>query len=124
MSSCKADSLYHRKVKRPPISHSLLEFFFLVQIANKIPLPLFISCITQKSVLMKGLIIIISVEISKVCVGIRLPSQVGIEVLVSFLQDQVVFVESLLGRRWDSKTQYSHDKRKPATEINGMLFST
>lgn len=48
--------------------------------------------------LLLGLIIIVSVEVSEVCVGVGLSSELGVEVLVSFLQDQVVFVESLLGR--------------------------
>lgn len=48
--------------------------------------------------LLLGLIIIVSVEVSEVCVGVGLSGKLGVEVLVSFLQDQVVFVESLLGR--------------------------
>lgn len=41
------------------------------------------------------LIIIIGVEVSEVCISIRLPSELWIEVLVSFLQNQIVFVEGL-----------------------------
>lgn len=49
-----------------------------------------------------GLIIIVGVEVGEVCVGVGLPGQLGVEVLVSFLQDQVVFVESLLERRMET----------------------
>lgn len=58
--------------------------------------------------LLRGLIIIVGVEVSEVCVGVGLPGQLGVEVLVSFLQDQVVFVESLL-ERW---TERERDRRQ------------
>lgn len=45
------------------------------------------------------LIIIIGVEVSEVCISIRLPSELWIEVLVSFLQNQIVFVEGLQKKR-------------------------
>lgn len=51
--------------------------------------------------LLLGLIIIVSVEVSEVCVGVGLSGELGVEVLVSFLQDQVVFVESLLVRHME-----------------------
>lgn len=41
------------------------------------------------------LIVIIGVEISEVCVGIGLPGKLWVEVLVSFLQNQIIFVEGL-----------------------------
>lgn len=44
-----------------------------------------------------GLIIIVGVEVSEVCVGIGFPGKLGVEVLISFLQDQIVFVEGLNG---------------------------
>lgn len=92
--------------------------------------------------LLEGLIIIVGVEVSEVCVGVALPGQVGVEVLVSFLQDQVVFVESLsargtrerggtgvstdgvfVGAQWRSykpiHPAQTRKKRKPATQING-----
>lgn len=57
--------------------------------------------------LLLGLIIIVSVEVSEVCVGVGLSGELGVEVLVSFLQDQVVFVESLLVRRMERGTGVS-----------------
>lgn len=43
----------------------------------------------------RGLIVIVGVEVGEVCVGICLPGKLWVEVLISFLQDQVVFVEGL-----------------------------
>lgn len=43
----------------------------------------------------QGLIVIVGVEVGEVCVGIGLPSKLWVEVLISFLQNQIVFVESL-----------------------------
>lgn len=43
----------------------------------------------------QGLIVIVGVEVSEVCVGIGLPGKLWVEVLVSFLQNQIVFVEGL-----------------------------
>lgn len=57
--------------------------------------------------LLGGLVIIVGVEVSEVCVGVGLPGQLGVEVLVSFLQDQVVFVESLLVRWMEREGQLS-----------------
>lgn len=42
------------------------------------------------------LIVIVGVEVGEVCVGIGLPGKLWVEVLVSFLQDQIVFIECLL----------------------------
>lgn len=57
-----------------------------------------------------GLIIVVGVEVGEVCVGVGLPGQLGVEVLVSFLQDQVVFVESLLARRMETGTGVTTDE--------------
>lgn len=43
----------------------------------------------------QGLIVIIGVEVSEVCIGIGLPGKLRVEVLISFLQNQIVFVEGL-----------------------------
>lgn len=44
-----------------------------------------------------SLIVIVGVEVSEVCIGIRFSGKLWVEVLVSFLQDQIVFVEGLNG---------------------------
>lgn len=61
--------------------------------------------------LLQGLIIIVGVEVSEVCVGVGLPGQLGVEVLLSFLQDQVVFVESLLARRMETEGDRRQHRR-------------
>lgn len=43
----------------------------------------------------RRLIVIVGVEVGEVCVGICLPGKLWVEVLISFFQDQVVFVEGL-----------------------------
>ena len=43
----------------------------------------------------KVLIVIVGVEIGEVGIGVSLPGQLRVKVLVSFLQDQVVLVEGL-----------------------------
>lgn len=43
----------------------------------------------------RGLIVIVGVEVGEVCVGIGLPGKLWVEVLISFLQNQIVFVEGL-----------------------------
>lgn len=43
------------------------------------------------------LVLIIVIEICEVGVGIGLPSEMWVEIFVSFLQDQVVFVKRLDG---------------------------
>lgn len=43
----------------------------------------------------QGLIVIVGVEVSEICVGIGLPGKLWVEVLISFLQNQIVFVEGL-----------------------------
>lgn len=43
----------------------------------------------------RGLIVIIGVEVSEVCICIGLPGKLWVEVLISFLQNQIVFVEGL-----------------------------
>lgn len=42
-----------------------------------------------------GLIIIVGVEVGEVCVGVGLPGKLRVKVLISFLQNQIVFVEGL-----------------------------
>lgn len=49
----------------------------------------------KKSKIEEILVLIIVVEICKVGVRIGLPSEMWVEVFVSFLQDQVVFVKCL-----------------------------
>lgn len=44
-----------------------------------------------------GLIVIIAVEVGEVCIGISLPGKLWVEVLILFLQNQIVFVEALDG---------------------------
>lgn len=44
-----------------------------------------------------SLIVIVGVEVSEVCVGICFSSKLWVEVFVSFLQEQIVFVEGLDG---------------------------
>lgn len=41
----------------------------------------------------EGLIVIVGVEVGEVCVGIGLPGKLWVEVLISLLQNQIVFVE-------------------------------
>lgn len=43
----------------------------------------------------RGLIVIVGVEVGEVCVGIGLPGKLWVEVFISFLQNQIVFVEGL-----------------------------
>lgn len=45
----------------------------------------------------RGLIVIVGFEVGEVCVGIGLPGKLWVEVLISFLQNQIVFVEGLWG---------------------------
>lgn len=58
----------------------------------------------------KGLIVIIGVQVGEVCVGVGLPGKLWVEVLVPFLQNQVVFVEGLQIIK-KSKT-YGEEKQK------------
>lgn len=43
----------------------------------------------------RGLIVVVGVEVGEICVGVGLPGKLWVEVPVSFLQNQIVFVESL-----------------------------
>lgn len=43
----------------------------------------------------RGLIVVVGVEVGKVCVGVGFPSKLWVEVFISFLQYQIVFVEGL-----------------------------
>lgn len=49
----------------------------------------------------RGLIVIVGVEVGEVCVGVGLPRELWVEVFISFLQNQIVFVEGL----WKTKTK-------------------
>lgn len=53
----------------------------------------------------RGLIVIVGVEVGEVCVGICLPGKLWVEVLISFLQDQVVFVEGLGDKKKKKKKE-------------------
>lgn len=41
------------------------------------------------------LIVVVGVEVGEVCVGVGLPGKLWVEVFISFLQNQIVFVEGL-----------------------------
>lgn len=43
----------------------------------------------------RRLIVIVGVEVGEICVGIGLPGKLWIEVLISFLQNQIVLIEGL-----------------------------
>lgn len=47
----------------------------------------------------RGLIVVVGVEVGEICVGVGLPGKLWVEVPVSFLQNQIVFVESLWIKR-------------------------
>lgn len=47
----------------------------------------------------RGLIVIVGVEVGEVCVGVGLPGKLWVEILISFLQNQIVFVEGLERRK-------------------------
>lgn len=53
-----------------------------------------------------SLIVIVGVEVSEVCIGIRFSGKLWVEVLVSFLQDQIVFVEGLWIERRKVKVSF------------------
>lgn len=58
----------------------------------------------------RGLIVIVGVEVGEVCVGIGLPGKLWVEVFISFLQNQIVFVEGLRikkKKRWRGERQRS-----------------
>lgn len=62
----------------------------------------------ESDLLDQGLIVIVGVEVSEICVGIGLPGKLWVEVLISFLQNQIVFVEGLW-KKWRGereRTQY------------------
>lgn len=51
----------------------------------------------------KSLIVIVGVEVSEVCVGVGLPGELWVEVLVPFLQNQIVFVEGLRNKMGEQR---------------------
>jgi len=86
-----------------------------------------------------GSIVIIGVEVGEVCIGIGFPGKLWVEVLISFLQKQIVFVEGLQIRkrnRWREERRVNMDlfppldrkikakkQKKGTTQINGRLLS-
>lgn len=55
----------------------------------------------------RHLIVIVGVEVGEVCIGIGLPGKLWVEVLISFLQNQIVFVECLWIKKWIGKKERS-----------------
>lgn len=66
----------------------------------------------------RGLIVIVGVEVGEVCVGIGLPGKLWVEVLISFLQNQIVFVEGL----WMEKKEI--DGEEKGRDVSMDLFAT
>lgn len=65
----------------------------------------------------RGLIVIVGVEVGEVCVGVGLPGKLWVEVLISFLQNQIVFVEGLL----DEKKKKRMERRKKEESVRIRL---
>lgn len=71
-----------------------------------------------------GLIVIIGVEVSEVCIGVGLPGELRVEVLISFLQNQIVFVEGLRrGERKGVNLLVTFKKHDCCSQVQGKIKS-
>lgn len=72
----------------------------------------------------RGLIVIVGVEVGEVCVGIGLPSKLWVEVLISFLQNQIVFVEGLWGgKKQEAESVWIKGLFSPDSKVKANPFS-